>query len=191
MRLHRIHTVWIVSSEQLLAWVQNPTKASDLNGFGALKCSTPQVDQKICNGMPDNEAGLLSHCAFSDFPFYTCVSVRAVSFLLSLVFSSTPERDISFERRMVTDLFLLFPFSMDARRRSRRLMILIRLSRLRTGRRRGLGVSVSFPCALSFSLSLFPLSFPILPSFWSPSLPVRICPTAILRAAASGVLSVV
>lgn len=28
---------------------------------------------QICNGMPQNEKGLLSHCAFSDFPFYTCV----------------------------------------------------------------------------------------------------------------------
>ena len=66
--------VWIVSSEQLLAWTQNPTRVADLNNFNPLKCSTPQVDAKICNGIPGNEAGLLSHCAFPDFPFYTCVS---------------------------------------------------------------------------------------------------------------------
>ena len=66
--------VWIVSSEQLLAWTQNPTRVADLNNFAPLKCSTPQVDAKICNGMPQNEAGLLSHCPFPDFPFYTCVS---------------------------------------------------------------------------------------------------------------------
>jgi hypothetical protein len=64
--------VWIVSSEQLLAWTRNPTKISDLNNFDALKCSTPQVSDKICNGMPGNEDGLLDHCAFSEFPFYTC-----------------------------------------------------------------------------------------------------------------------
>ncbi|EIM83551.1 uncharacterized protein STEHIDRAFT_83725 [Stereum hirsutum FP-91666 SS1] len=64
--------VWIVSSEQLLSWVQNPTKISDLNNLDVLKCSTPQVSDKICNGMPTNEEGLLSHCAFSDFPWYTC-----------------------------------------------------------------------------------------------------------------------
>lgn len=64
--------VWIVSTEQLLAWVQNPVPVSQLNDFAPLKCSTPQVDQKICNGMPSNEQGLLDHCAFSDFPFYTC-----------------------------------------------------------------------------------------------------------------------
>jgi len=69
-----MRSVWIVSSEQLLAWTQNPTPVADLDGFDPLKCSTPQVDAKICNGMPGNEAGLLSHCAFSDFPFYTCVS---------------------------------------------------------------------------------------------------------------------
>lgn len=66
--------VWIVSSEQLLAWVQNPTPISNLNDFGPLKCSTPAVDpsMKICNGIPQNEAGLVELCPFSDFPFYTC-----------------------------------------------------------------------------------------------------------------------
>ncbi|KAK7059713.1 family 4 carbohydrate esterase [Favolaschia claudopus] len=66
--------VWIVSSEQLLAWVQNPVPVSQLDSFEPLKCATPQIDSsvKICNGMPDHEAGLLSHCAFDDFPFYTC-----------------------------------------------------------------------------------------------------------------------
>jgi hypothetical protein len=71
---HR-HIVWIVSNEQLLAWVQNPVPISQLDTVSALKCSTPQVDtsMKICNGVPQNENGLLSHCAFPDFPFYTCV----------------------------------------------------------------------------------------------------------------------
>nr|VWP02447.1 Hormone-sensitive lipase [Ganoderma boninense] len=65
---------WIVSSEQLLAWVRNPVPLSQLNDFAPLKCSTPAVNSslKICNGIPQNEAGLLDHCAFNDFPFYTC-----------------------------------------------------------------------------------------------------------------------
>ena len=71
--------VWIVSSEQLLAWTQTPTRVADLGDFEPLKCSVPEIDAKICNGMPNNEAGLLSHCAFSDFPFYTCVSDHAAS----------------------------------------------------------------------------------------------------------------
>jgi hypothetical protein len=68
-------TVWIVSNEQLLAWVQNPMPISQLDQVSALKCSTPQVNstEKICNGMPQNEAGLLDHCDFPDFPFFTCV----------------------------------------------------------------------------------------------------------------------
>ncbi|KAI0047953.1 hypothetical protein FA95DRAFT_1491612 [Auriscalpium vulgare] len=70
--------VWIVSSEQLLAWVQNPVPVSQLDSVAALKCTTPQVSQKICNGMPENEQGLLSHCAFSDFPFYTCYGCPSV-----------------------------------------------------------------------------------------------------------------
>ena len=72
--------MWIVSSEQLLAWVQNPTPISNLNDFAPLKCSTPAVDpsMKICNGIPQNEEGLLSHCDFPDFPFFTCVRLAPV-----------------------------------------------------------------------------------------------------------------
>ena len=65
--------VWIVSSEQLLAWVQDPTSLTDLDDFAPLKCYTPQVNAKICNGMPGNEVGLLDHCGFLDSPFDTCV----------------------------------------------------------------------------------------------------------------------
>ncbi|KIK97692.1 hypothetical protein PAXRUDRAFT_10018 [Paxillus rubicundulus Ve08.2h10] len=66
--------VWIVSNEQLLAWVQNPVPVSQLDTVEALKCPTPDVDPTlhICNGVPINEAGLLQECAFSDFPFFTC-----------------------------------------------------------------------------------------------------------------------
>ena len=69
--------VWIVSSEQLLDWVRHPVPASQLNNLDSFRCSTPQVDPstKICSGIPQNEAGLLNHCTFPDFPFYTCVSV--------------------------------------------------------------------------------------------------------------------
>jgi len=72
--LRLIPAVWIVSNEQLLDWIRNPVPVSQLDQVASLKCTTPQVDasMKICNGMPQNEEGLLSHCAFSDFPFYTC-----------------------------------------------------------------------------------------------------------------------
>ncbi|KAF7340971.1 hypothetical protein MSAN_02082500 [Mycena sanguinolenta] len=66
--------VWIVSNEQILAWVQNPVPVSQLDTVTALQCSTPQVPatQKICNGIPGNENGLLELCDFPDFPFFTC-----------------------------------------------------------------------------------------------------------------------
>jgi hypothetical protein len=79
------NTVWIVSNEQLLDWVQHPVPVSQLDSVTSLHCSTPQVDAKICNGMPANEDGLLSHCTFDDFPFYTCVSCP-LCFHLGLVF---------------------------------------------------------------------------------------------------------
>lgn len=72
-----VFLVWIVSNEQLLAWVRNPVPVSQLDSVAALKCSTPQVDStlKICNGIPQNENGLLDSCDFSDFPFFTCVRI--------------------------------------------------------------------------------------------------------------------
>lgn len=71
---HSPVVVWIVSNEQLLAWVRNPVPASQLNSLPEFQCQVPQVTEKICNGMPDNEAGLLAKCMFIEFPFYTCVS---------------------------------------------------------------------------------------------------------------------
>ena len=73
--------VWIVSTGQLLDWTRNPVPAAQLNDLPSFKCSTPAVDasMKICNGIPQNENGLLSHCPFPDFPFYTCVRAFATS----------------------------------------------------------------------------------------------------------------
>ncbi|KAI0001863.1 hypothetical protein BJV77DRAFT_970038 [Russula vinacea] len=64
--------VWIVSTEQLLAWVQNPVSLAELDSFAPLKCLVPEINQGICDGIPDNEQGLLDRCDFTDFPFYTC-----------------------------------------------------------------------------------------------------------------------
>lgn len=72
--------VWIVSNEQLLAWVRNPVPIAQLDSSDALKCSTPDVpsSEKICNGIPANEEGLLSHCDFPDFPYFTCYGCPSV-----------------------------------------------------------------------------------------------------------------
>ena len=67
--------MWIVSNQQLFAWVQKSMPLSQLGDVEVLKCPTPRVSQKICSEMPDNEAGLL-HCHFSDFPWSTSVSFK-------------------------------------------------------------------------------------------------------------------
>ena len=71
-----LEKVWIVSNEQLLDWVRHPVPASQLNSIPSFQCTTPEVSasEKICNGIPQNQEGLLARCAFPDFPFYTCVS---------------------------------------------------------------------------------------------------------------------
>lgn len=69
--------VWIVSNEQLLAWVQNPVPVSQLNTLPEFQCALPSVDQKICNGMHPNEDGLLDYCMFTEFPFFTCYGCPA------------------------------------------------------------------------------------------------------------------
>ncbi|PFH48892.1 hypothetical protein AMATHDRAFT_5410 [Amanita thiersii Skay4041] len=58
----------------------NPVPLCKLDSVSSLKCTVPQVDAslKICNGMPHNERGLLSHCGFSNFPFYTCYGCSQV-----------------------------------------------------------------------------------------------------------------
>ena len=64
--------VWIVTNAQLLAWVQNPVPLSQLDSFEPLKCPVPNVpnNKQICNGITQNELGLLQNCPFIDFPSY-------------------------------------------------------------------------------------------------------------------------
>ncbi|PWN22436.1 hypothetical protein BCV69DRAFT_281430 [Microstroma glucosiphilum] len=71
--------VWLVTNQQLLAWIRNPVKASELNTLDEFKCNTPNVTQPICSGIPHLEAGLLQHCIsdvagdpLNNSPFYTC-----------------------------------------------------------------------------------------------------------------------
>lgn len=64
--------VWLVTNQQLLAWMKNPKPVSQLNTIPEFQCETPQVTENICNGMYPNEVGLLENCPFSDFPWTTC-----------------------------------------------------------------------------------------------------------------------
>lgn len=43
--------VWIVTNQQLLAWMRNPVPASQLNTIPEFQCQRPQVTANICNGM--------------------------------------------------------------------------------------------------------------------------------------------
>lgn len=56
---------------QLLAWMQNPIPISQMRSSSIVACSTPDVpaDLKICNGIEQNEVGLLEQCPFTDFPW--------------------------------------------------------------------------------------------------------------------------
>ncbi|GAA5966175.1 hypothetical protein JCM3765_006074 [Sporobolomyces pararoseus] len=72
--------VWIVSNQQMMEWIRNPVKNSEISSVEALGCKTPDVpkDAKLCNGIPQNEAGLLNRCPFEDFPWQTCYYCPAV-----------------------------------------------------------------------------------------------------------------
>ena len=54
---------------QLLEWVKAPVTNAEIGNVTALQCSTPVVDAKICNGIEENEVGLLLNCPFIDFPW--------------------------------------------------------------------------------------------------------------------------
>ncbi|GAA95193.1 uncharacterized protein L969DRAFT_42705 [Mixia osmundae IAM 14324] len=64
--------VWIVTNQQLLAYAKNPQTLSNLAAVTELGCSVPDVSEKICNGMPANEAGLQSTCVVEGNYFSTC-----------------------------------------------------------------------------------------------------------------------
>ena len=67
-----------VTNQQLLAWMQNPVPASQLGSLPAFGCSRPVVDPalKICNGIQQNELGLLANCPFPDFPWVSPTAGR-------------------------------------------------------------------------------------------------------------------
>jgi hypothetical protein len=52
--------VWLVSNQQMMQWLQNPVKNSEISKVEALGCREPDVpkDAKLCNGIPQNEVRL-------------------------------------------------------------------------------------------------------------------------------------
>ncbi|KAK4700577.1 hypothetical protein P7C70_g5669, partial [Phenoliferia sp. Uapishka_3] len=80
--------VWLVSNEQLLEWVKAPVTNANISSVDALKCSTPSVSDKICNGIEANEQGLLLNCPFIDFPCNDSwrVACRRINSTLTVAF---------------------------------------------------------------------------------------------------------
>jgi len=72
--------VWMVTNQQLLGWMQNPVPVTQLDSVASLKCPVPNVDPTlhICNGITQNELGLLQNCPFTDFPWTTCYGCPTV-----------------------------------------------------------------------------------------------------------------
>ncbi|ORZ10719.1 hypothetical protein BCR42DRAFT_483949 [Absidia repens] len=69
--------VWVVTNQQLLQWMKNPVKASQLANQPYMKCEQPVLPNEICNGLDDNHSGgvdesLLNNCNFGTSNFKTC-----------------------------------------------------------------------------------------------------------------------
>ncbi|KAI8068285.1 hypothetical protein BC940DRAFT_299610 [Gongronella butleri] len=69
--------VWFVTNWQLLQWMKNPVKASELGKQEYMKCKKPVIASEICNGLDDDGNGtpddnLLNNCNFGTTNFKTC-----------------------------------------------------------------------------------------------------------------------
>ncbi|KAI9276941.1 hypothetical protein BDA99DRAFT_584269 [Phascolomyces articulosus] len=69
--------VWFVTNQQLLQWMKNPVKVSELKDQDYLKCQQPVINKEICNGLDDNGNGqideeLTNNCNFGATTFKTC-----------------------------------------------------------------------------------------------------------------------
>lgn len=49
--------VWVVTNQQLLQWMKNPVKSSELGAQPYMKCQQPIIESEICNGLDDNNDG--------------------------------------------------------------------------------------------------------------------------------------
>ncbi|ORX59012.1 hypothetical protein DM01DRAFT_1333603 [Hesseltinella vesiculosa] len=76
--------VWFVTNYQLLQWMKNPVKVSELGKQAYMKCQQPTIPQEICNGLDDDSNGtpddnLLNNCNFGTTNFKTCFNCPATA----------------------------------------------------------------------------------------------------------------
>lgn len=51
--------VWFVTNQQLLQWMKNPVKASELANQDYMQCKQPVIPKEICNGLDDDHNGVI------------------------------------------------------------------------------------------------------------------------------------
>lgn len=49
--------VWFVTNQQLLQYMKNPVKASELGAQDYMQCKQPVIPKEICNGLDDDHNG--------------------------------------------------------------------------------------------------------------------------------------
>ncbi|CAO3676752.1 unnamed protein product [Rhizopus stolonifer] len=69
--------VWFVTNQQLLQWMKNPVKASELGSQDYMQCKQPVINKEICNGLDDDHNGviddnLINSCNFGTTSTKTC-----------------------------------------------------------------------------------------------------------------------
>jgi hypothetical protein len=112
----------------------------------------------ICNGILQNENGLLSHCAFGDFPFFTCMS----DFGGATLWHPCPNTQ--------------FFFSMDVHLSSQRLRTPIRRNKLSQARTHVFAVSITpLQCKRVCPLTSYLVPTNCSTPFWDPIGGKRIC----------------
>ncbi|KAI9483077.1 MAG: hypothetical protein EXX96DRAFT_556744 [Benjaminiella poitrasii] len=69
--------VWFVTNQQLLEYMKNPVKASELGSQAYMQCKQPVIPKEICNGLDDDHNGaiddnLVNSCNFGNTSTKTC-----------------------------------------------------------------------------------------------------------------------
>ncbi|KAI8975007.1 hypothetical protein BDB01DRAFT_908592 [Pilobolus umbonatus] len=76
--------VWFVTNEQLLKYMKNPVKASELGKQDYMMCKQPKISQEVCNGLDDDYNGtvdddLVNTCNFGTSSTKSCFNCPSVA----------------------------------------------------------------------------------------------------------------